>query len=95
MNDEPTDRFNEEKSAYTVRGSDQPDLDTGVAAIRATVRQLPVRPGVYRMLDTKGDDIDYYYETRFPGEPADGVADINSRIVEPRQLRVGIRKTFG
>ena len=55
MNDNPTDRFNEEKSAYTVRGSDQPDLDTGVAAIRATVRQLPVRPGVYRMLDTKGD----------------------------------------
>ena len=55
MNDEPTDRFNEEKSAYTVRGSDQPDLETGVAAIRATVKQLPVRPGVYRMLDAKGD----------------------------------------
>ena len=51
----PTDRFNEEKSAYTVRGSDQPDLETGVAAIRKTVRQLPVRPGVYRMLDAKGD----------------------------------------
>jgi excinuclease ABC subunit C len=51
----PTDRFNEEKSAYTVRGSDLPDLETGVAAIRATVKQLPVRPGVYRMLDAKGD----------------------------------------
>jgi excinuclease ABC subunit C len=51
----PTDRFNEEKSAYTVRGSDQPDLDAGVAAIRKTVKQLPVRPGVYRMLDAKGD----------------------------------------
>jgi excinuclease ABC subunit C len=51
----PTDRFNEEKSAYTVRGSDQPDLETGVAAIRKTVKQLPVRPGVYRMLDAKGD----------------------------------------
>jgi excinuclease ABC subunit C len=51
----PTDRFSEEKSAYTVRGSDQPDLETGVAAIRKTVRQLPVRPGVYRMLDAKGD----------------------------------------
>ncbi|HEX8622152.1 MAG TPA: GIY-YIG nuclease family protein, partial [Allosphingosinicella sp.] len=51
----PTDRFNEERSAYTVRGSDQPDLETGVAAIRATVKTLPVRPGVYRMLDAKGD----------------------------------------
>ncbi|MBV8687741.1 MAG: excinuclease ABC subunit UvrC [Alphaproteobacteria bacterium] len=49
------DRFNEEKAAYTVRGSDQPDLETGVAAIRKTVKQLPVRPGVYRMLDAKGD----------------------------------------
>jgi len=51
----PTDRFNEEKSAYTVRGSDQPDLEAGVAAIRRTVKTLPVRPGVYRMLDARGD----------------------------------------
>ncbi|MFL6858858.1 MAG: excinuclease ABC subunit UvrC [Allosphingosinicella sp.] len=51
----PTDRFNEEKSAFTVRGSDQPDLEQGVAAIRKTVKTLPVRPGVYRMLDAKGD----------------------------------------
>ncbi|WP_235912814.1 TonB-dependent receptor [Croceibacterium salegens] len=45
-------------------------------------------------LDSKRDDIDYYYATRFPGEPVDGVEDRNSRIVEPRQVRVGIRKTF-
>jgi excinuclease ABC subunit C len=51
----PTDRFNEEKSAYTVRGSDLPDLEAGVAAIRAVVKGLPVRPGVYRMLDAKAD----------------------------------------
>jgi excinuclease ABC subunit C len=51
----PTDRFNEEKSAFTVRGSDQPDIETGVAAIRAVVKTLPVRPGVYRMLDAKGE----------------------------------------
>ncbi|QPQ55292.1 excinuclease ABC subunit UvrC [Allosphingosinicella flava] len=51
----PSDRFNEEKSAYTVRGSDQPDLEIGVAAIRGVVKTLPVRPGVYRMLDARGD----------------------------------------
>jgi outer membrane receptor protein involved in Fe transport len=45
-------------------------------------------------LDSKEDDIDYYYETRFPGEPADGVLGRNSRIVEPQQVRVGIKKTF-
>jgi excinuclease ABC subunit C len=49
------DRFNEEKAAYTVRGSDKPDIEAGIAAIRNVLRTLPVRPGVYRMLDAKGD----------------------------------------
>jgi excinuclease ABC subunit C len=51
----PTDRFNEEKSAYTVRGGEQPDIETGIAAIRAVAKTLPVRPGVYRMLDARGE----------------------------------------
>ncbi|MET1110690.1 MAG: excinuclease ABC subunit UvrC [Allosphingosinicella sp.] len=55
MAEPPSDRFNEEKSAFTVRGSDQPDLEAGVVAIRKVVKGLPVRPGVYRMLDAKGD----------------------------------------
>ena len=48
------ERFNEERAAYTV-ASAQPDLEVGVKAIRETVRTLPPRPGVYRMLDTRGD----------------------------------------
>ena len=48
-------RFNEEKATHTVRGSDVPDLDAGVAAIRNVVKTLPVRPGVYRMQDARGD----------------------------------------
>jgi excinuclease ABC subunit C len=51
----PTDRFNEEKSVYTVRGSDAPDLEAGVAAIRNVLDTLPTRPGVYRMHDARGD----------------------------------------
>ncbi|HEX8388461.1 MAG TPA: excinuclease ABC subunit UvrC [Sphingomonas sp.] len=54
--DAPTpDRFNEEKSAYTVRGSDTPDLDAGIAAIRNVLKTLPLRPGVYRMQDARGE----------------------------------------
>ena len=49
------DRFNEDKSTYAVRGTDVPDLETGVAAIRNVLRTLPVRPGVYRMQDARGD----------------------------------------
>ena len=48
-------RFNEEKATYALRGADQPDLEAGIAAIRAVVKSLPVRPGVYRMLDARGD----------------------------------------
>lgn len=53
--DRQTDRFNEERAAYTLKGSDTPDLDMGVKVIRETVATLPARPGVYRMLDTRGD----------------------------------------
>ena len=51
----PNDRFNEEKSVYTVRGSDAPDLEAGVAVIRNVLKTLPTRPGVYRMHDVRGD----------------------------------------
>ena len=49
------DRFNEETATYSVRGADAPDLEQGVAAIRNVLKTLPVRPGVYRMQDARGD----------------------------------------
>ena len=49
------ERFHEERATYAVRGSDQPDLERGVAVIRETVQTLPARPGVYRMCDARGD----------------------------------------
>ena len=49
------ERFNEEAATYAVRGSDAPDLEAGVRAIRNVLKTLPVRPGVYRMQDAKGD----------------------------------------
>ena len=49
------DRFNEDAATYTVKGSDVPDLDAGVAAIRNVLKTLPSKPGVYRMTDARGD----------------------------------------
>jgi excinuclease ABC subunit C len=49
------ERFNEERATYTVRGSAQPDLAAGVAAIREVARTLNPKPGVYRMTDARGD----------------------------------------
>ncbi|RPF70867.1 excinuclease ABC subunit UvrC [Aurantiacibacter spongiae] len=49
------ERFNEERATYTVKGNTKPDLDAGVTAIRNVVKTLKPKPGVYRMLDARGD----------------------------------------
>jgi excinuclease ABC subunit C len=50
------ERFNEDAATYTVQGGGEvPDLEAGVAAIRNVVKTLPVRPGVYRMQDSRGE----------------------------------------
>ncbi len=48
-------RFNEDKATYAVRGAGTPDLDAGIAAIRNVWQTLPIKPGVYRMHDARGD----------------------------------------
>jgi len=48
-------RFNEEQATYAVRGADTPDLETGTAVIRNVLKTLPLKPGVYRMHDARGD----------------------------------------
>jgi excinuclease ABC subunit C len=49
------ERFHEELATYTVKGDAQPDIEAGVKTIRDTVRTLKPTPGVYRMLDARGD----------------------------------------
>ena len=46
------------------------------------------------VFDSKRDDIDYFYATRFPGEPAEGIEGQNSRVVEPRTIRIGLKRVF-
>lgn len=52
-------RFNEGRASYVLRGSGaasaQPDLTAGADVIREVVKTLKPTPGVYRMLDTRGD----------------------------------------
>ncbi len=49
------ERFHEERATYAVKGAEQPDLEVGVAAIRNVWKTLPLKPGVYRMHDARGD----------------------------------------
>ena len=49
---------------------------------------------VLNLLDAHTSDIDYFYRSRLPGEPADGVDDIHTHPVQPRSVRVGLRVEF-
>jgi hypothetical protein len=49
---------------------------------------------VLNLLDSKDHDITYFYASRLPGEPADGVEDIHFHPMEPRQVRVSLKYAF-
>jgi outer membrane receptor protein involved in Fe transport len=53
-----------------------------------------VKVDVLNALDSDDHDIDYYYASRLPGEPAGGVEDIHYHILEPRTVRLYISYLF-
>jgi hypothetical protein len=44
--------------------------------------------------DSDSQDITYFYESRLPGEPAEGVADRHYHIIEPRSARLNFSWRF-
>ncbi len=49
---------------------------------------------VFNLTDAKVSDIDYYYESRLPSEPAGGIADVHTHPLEPRSVRVSVTASF-
>jgi len=49
---------------------------------------------IFNMFDAAVSDIDYYFASRLPGEPADGVMDIHSHPAVPRTARVSLVVAF-
>ena len=49
---------------------------------------------VLNLANSADHDIDYFYESRLPFEPEAGVADIHSRRLEPRNVRLSFRYTL-
>jgi outer membrane receptor protein involved in Fe transport len=43
---------------------------------------------VFNLLDAAVSDVDYYYTSRLPGEPVQGIADVHSHPQEPRSIRL-------
>ena len=48
----------------------------------------------FNIFDAKVSDIDYFYASRLPGEPAGGVDDVHFHPALPRSARMGIQFLF-
>jgi hypothetical protein len=46
------------------------------------------------LFDAEDSDVDYFYRSRLPGEPAGGVDDIHFHPVEPFTLRAALVVAF-
>ena len=53
-------------------------------------RSVKLAIDVFNLFDAKDSDIDYFYTSRLPGEPLDGVDDIHVHPTRPRTARVSL-----
>jgi outer membrane receptor protein involved in Fe transport len=53
-------------------------------------RGLRVALDVFNVLNTAASDVDYFYTSRLPGEPLNGIADIHTHPTLPRTARVNV-----
>ena len=60
----------------------------------AVAKRVRAYVDVYNLFDRKASDIDYFYASRLPGEPAGGVSDVHFHPVEPRALRATLALTY-
>jgi outer membrane receptor protein involved in Fe transport len=49
---------------------------------------------VFNLFDSEVSDIDYYFPSRLPGEPPEGVDDIHLHAAMPRSARLSLRVSF-
>src|SRR5262249_27256746 len=53
-------------------------------------RPVKLRVDVFNLFDAKDSDVDYYYASRLPGEPLDGINDVHFHPTLPRAARVNL-----
>ena len=56
--------------------------------------QYEIAASVLNLLQSQDPEISYFYASRLPGEPIEGVKDIHIKPVKPRQLRVSATVRF-
>jgi len=61
---------------------------------RRLARNVKLGLDVFNVLNAADSDIDYYYRSRLPGEPVDGVSDIHFHPTLPRTARINLLVGF-
>ena len=64
------------------------------ARVEYQLGRVALAADLLNVLNSKDNEIEYFYASRLPGEPAGGIEDRHVRPVEPRQLRVSAKVTF-
>jgi len=67
---------------------------TRAARVGKDWRDFGLTLDVLNLLDSDDHDIDYFYASRLPGEPTEGVEDIHFHVFEPRSLRLSLSYRF-
>jgi outer membrane receptor protein involved in Fe transport len=68
-------------------------LWNGEAGYRISSRARVVLE-IFNIFDADASDIDYFYASRLPGEPAAGIEDVHTHPALPRSARIGIHFQF-
>ncbi|WP_267389774.1 TonB-dependent receptor [Sphingomonas sp. GC_Shp_3] len=59
-----------------------------------TIGHVRLGLDLLNVFNSRDADITYYYASRLPGEPSEGVEDYHLHPVEPRQVRASLRYSF-
>ena len=57
-------------------------------------RRFGASVDIFNLLDSRDHDVDYFYDSRLPGEPAEGASDIHYHVFQPRSARLSVRYAF-
>ncbi len=60
----------------------------------AVTPRVRLHVDAFNLFNQRVSDIDYFYPSRLPGEPAAGVEDVHFHPALPRSIRVGVNFTF-
>lgn len=56
--------------------------------------RIELAADLLNVFNAKANEIEYFYASRLPGEPAEGIEDRHIRPIEPRQLRISATVAF-